>query len=77
MADETKPAQTPEQIAAALKEYREATDRIRVLGKYPWLAEVVNELAYGEPGGGTPAATPSGTPATAGETSAATTLPPN
>jgi hypothetical protein len=33
---------TPEEIAAALKEYNEVTDRVGVLVKYPWLVPIIN-----------------------------------
>lgn len=47
MAEETKPQSPAEQpapdLAAALKEYSEASDRIAVLKKYPFLVSELNK----------------------------------
>ena len=41
MADDTKP--TEEQVAAALKEYEDASDRCAVIAKYPFLVPILNQ----------------------------------
>lgn len=51
MADDPKnipvagPSLAPEEIAAALKEHDEASDRVRVFKKFPWLAAELNKRA--------------------------------
>ena len=51
MADDPKnipvagPSLAPEEIAVALKEHDEASDRVRVFKKFPWLAAELNKRA--------------------------------
>jgi hypothetical protein len=54
MADEPKPtpatpAATAAQIAGAIKEYDEASDRVAVLKKFPFLADALNARANQPP----------------------------
>ena len=36
---------TPEMIDTAIAEYNDASDRVAVLVKYPWLADTLNKIA--------------------------------